>query len=212
MKIHNLASEYKNPKQITYATAMINILFSQGNKKKEWCIPYIEQSIKELDINLSLYDGTKMWNIYKEYGKGFCVTGPNESDGYEYTKSLDFDFAIVECVHNYKWFLPHKKDWFIFRLGGFSGVTYPKLMSYRDINHWNSEGNTYEEVLEIAKKMVKATYAFYNKQEQEDREQMAQEQDWEDMEQMGCSPHGYCSEEKGFNDIMDDMGAWGNID
>ena len=171
----------------------------------------INHALKRIDNKLSLYDESYDWILYSSYGKGYIQTGNGEDEGYEYEKHWDYDLIIIERIKQSQYFGETQKDWFIYQNGGYSEL-HPEIKSYAGCTQWSSKEYSEEDVIEIAKKIASSITDFYIKREKDYKEQMAFEQECFDNEHFyGVHPN-LDDESRQFNDMMDEMDAWWNID
>lgn len=171
----------------------------------------INQALKRIDDKLSLYDESYNWILYSSYGKGYIQTGEGEDEGYEYEKHWDYDLIIIERIKQSQYFGETQKDWFIYQNGGYSEL-HPEIKSYAGCTQWSSKEYSEEDVIEIAKKIASSITDFYIKREKDYKEQMAFEQECFDNEHFYGGHPNLDDESRQFNDMMDEMDAWWNID
>lgn len=124
-------------------------------------------------------------------------------------KNNDIPFSLFDDKLQWNiFFRENKKYWLILRLGETSGVEYPVLQEYNGRHIWDSETSTLKELTDIVTILGKEANEFYINREQEYRNAIVQEQEWEDF-----GPYDSRSdEEREFDSLMDDDRAWGNID
>ena len=179
--------------------------------RQEHLYENINQALKRIDNKLSLYDESYDWILYSSYGKGYIQTGEGEDEGYEYEKHWDYDLIIIERIKQSQYFGETQKDWFIYQNGGYSEL-YPEIKSYAGCTQWSSKEYSEEDVIEIAKKIASSITDFYIKREKDYKEQMAFEQECFDNEHFYGGHPNLDDESRQFNDMMDEMDAWWNID
>lgn len=198
---------FKDPKMIDY----IKDEEQRRIHEEEVVSIFIKKIHDELihhEIDAPFEDESKQWNLYTFFDIDYF----NLVDKSIYQNNfLSEEAIILECVHDYKVFKEHQKDWFIFAYGYFGDYFKdPKLMEFENRIMWSSKDFTKAEVFDILIKIKNREIVKYDLELQREKERWAWEQECFDEEQFGGG--SIRNENDEFNEMMDDFDAWGNID